>query len=94
MQHAAWILLAEAAQRAVSAARIEREDRLERRRLLLGDVELLGAEAGNADHADLAVAPGLPRDPLDQVVAVEFARSTAFRLADGARGADDMHIAA
>ena len=64
------------------------------RRLLLGNGELLGAEAGNADHPDVAVAPRLRRDPFDQVVAVPFARAAAFRFADAAWRADDMNIAA
>ena len=80
MEHPARIFLAEAAQLAIGAARIEREDRLQMRRLLLGDSELLGAEAGDADHADIAVAPWLRRDPLDQVVAVPFAASRRLRI--------------
>src|SRR4051794_19793311 len=68
MNNATGIFLAEAAQRAVGAARIERKDRLQMRRVLLGGVELLSAESGNADHADLAITPGLRRDPLDEVV--------------------------
>ena len=94
VQHAARIFLAEAAQHAIGTARVEREDCLEMRGLLLSDVKLLGAEAGNADHADIAVAPGLGGDPFDQVVAVPFARAAAFRLADAARRADHMHVAA
>ncbi len=94
MDDAARIFLAEAAEHPIGAARIEREDRLEVRGLLLGDVQLLGAEARDADHADIAVAPGLRRDPFDQVVAVEDARAAAFRLADAARHADDVHVAA
>ena len=39
------------------------------------DVQLLGAETGDADHADVAVAPWLRRDPLDQVVAVACSRT-------------------
>ena len=45
MQHAAGIFLAEAAQRAEGAARVEREDRLQVRRILLGGMELFGAES-------------------------------------------------
>src|SRR5271169_1626703 len=44
VEHAAWIFLAEAAQRAERAARIERENRLQMRRILFGGVELLSAE--------------------------------------------------
>ena len=76
VQHAAGIFLAEAAQRAVGAARIEWKNRLQMRRILLGGVQLLRAEAGNADHADIAVAPWLLRDPFDQIVAVPL---RAFR---------------
>ena len=91
---AAGIFVAKAAGIAVGAARIERKDRLEVGRLLLRRHELLGAEAGNADHADIAVAPGLGRDPFDQIVAVERARAAGFRLADAARIADHMDVAA
>src|SRR5690348_6098332 len=94
MDHAAGIFVAKTAKLAISAARIEREDRFEMRRRLFGDLELLGAKAGNADHADIAVAPVPRRDPLDQIVTVPLARAAALRLADAARRADDMHIAA
>src|SRR5215470_12477989 len=85
MEDPAGIFVAEPASFAVSAARIEREDRLEVRRLELRRHELLGAEAGNADHAHIAVAPGLGRDPFDEIVAVEGARAAALRLPDAAR---------
>ena len=91
---AAGIFVAEAAELAIGAARVEREDRLQMRRLLLGDGKLLGAEAGNADHADIAVAPRLRRDPFDQIVAVPLARAAAFRFADAARLTDHVNIAA
>ena len=64
------------------------------RRVLFGGVELLGTEAGDADHADIAVAPGLLRNPFDQVVAVPLAAAAAVRFEDPARRTDDMHIAA
>jgi hypothetical protein len=76
------------------SGRIERKDRLEVRRLELRRHELLGAEAGYADHAHVAVAPGLGRNPFDEIVAVEGARAAAFRLADTARIADYVHVAA
>ena len=44
VQNPAGIFLAEAAERAVGAARIEWEDRFQMRRLLFGDVKLLGTE--------------------------------------------------
>ena len=94
MDDAAGIFVAEAAELAVSAARVERENRAQMRRLFLGHRKLLGAEAGNADHADGAVAPRLRRDPFDQVVAIPLARAAAFGLADAARRADDMDVAA
>ena len=94
MQHAAGIFLAEAAERAVGAARIERKDRLQMRRLLLGDMELFGAESRDADHADIAVAPWLRGDPLDQIVAVPLPRAAALGFADTARRSDDVDIAA
>ena len=94
MDDAAGIFVAEAAELAIGAARVEREDGVQMRRLFLGHRKLLGAEAGNADHADVTVAPRLRRDPFDQVVAVPFARAAAFGLADAARRADDMHVTA
>ena len=94
MDDAAGIFVAEAAELAISAARVEREDRFEMRRLFFGDRKLLGAEAGNADHADIAVAPRLRRDPLDQIVAIPLARAAAFGFADAARRADDVNVAA
>ena len=94
VQHAARILFAEAAEFAVGAARIVGKDRLELRRLLAGEVELLGGESADADHPDIAVAPGLLRDPGDDVVAVPFARAAVSRLEVAARRADHMHITA
>src|SRR5215470_10319459 len=85
MNHPARIFVAKTAQFAKGAAGIERKDRFEVRRRLLGDRELLGAKTGNADHADIAVAPILRRDPLDQIVTVPFPRAAALRLADTAR---------
>ena len=94
VQHAAGIFLAEAAQRAVSAAWIEREDRLQVRRLLLGNMELLGSEAGDAHHPDLAVAPWLRGNPFDQIVAVPLPRTAALRFSDAARRSDDVDVSA
>jgi len=94
MNDATWIFVAKTAQLAISAARIEREDRFEVRWRLLGDRKLLGTKAGNADHAHIAVAPVLRRDPLDQIVAVPLARAATLRLTDAARRADDMRVAA
>ena len=78
VEHAARIFLAEAAERAQRAARIEWENRLQMRRILLGRVELLRTETGNADHADVAVTPWLLGDPFDQIVAVPLAASAAI----------------
>ena len=64
------------------------------RRILFGGVELLGAEAGNADHADIAIAPWLLRNPFDQVVAVPLAASAAVGFENSARRTDDVNIAA
>src|SRR5262245_12826399 len=72
----ARIFVAKAAEFAVGAARIEREDCFEVWRLLLGDGQVLGAETRNADHANIAVAPTLHCDPFDQIVAVPFALPT------------------
>ena len=85
VQHAAGIFLAKAAQRSVGAARIEREDRFQMRRVLLRYEQLLGAEAGNADHSHIAVAPRLLRDPFDQIVAVPLPRAATVGFADAAR---------
>src|SRR5206468_526716 len=63
-------------------------------RLLFGGMKLLGAESGDANHAHIAVAPGLSGDPFDQIVAVPLARPAALRLPDAARRADHVHITA
>ena len=94
MNDAAGIFVAEAAGLAVGAARIERKDRLEMRRVELRRHELLSAEAGNPHHPDIAVAPGLPRNPFDQIVAVKRARAAAFRFADAAGVSDHVNVAA
>ena len=64
------------------------------RRILFSGVELLGAEARNADHADIAVAPRLLCNPLDKVVAVPLAASTAIGFEDATRRTNDVDIAA
>ena len=64
------------------------------RRLELRRHQLLGAEAGNAHHPHIAVAPGLPCNPFDQIVAVERARAACFRFADAAGVSDHVHVAA
>jgi hypothetical protein len=46
------------------------EDRLQVRRALGRGQDLHGPEVGDADHADVAVAPGLLGDPLDEVVRI------------------------
>ena len=94
VEHAAGIFLAEASQSAERATRVEREDRLQMRRILLGGMKLLRAEAGDADHTDIAVAPWLLCNPLDQVVAVPLAPSAAIGFANSARRANDVNIAA
>src|SRR5258708_13188971 len=85
MDDAARILVAEAAGFAIGAARIERKDRLEMRRIELRRHELLGAEAGNAHHPHIAVAPGLPCNPFDQIVAVQPPPTPSFPFTDPAR---------
>ncbi len=94
MHHAAGKFLAEAAELAVGAARIVGKNRLELRRLLARQVKLLGGECADADHADIAVAPGLLRDPRDDVVAVPFARAAVTGFEIAARRADHVHVAA
>ena len=46
-------------------------DRLERRRLQIGDEPLIDREIGNAEKPDLAVAPRLRRRPFDGVVEID-----------------------
>ena len=64
IQHAARKILAEAAERAIGAAPVIGKYRLQMRRVLFGGVQLLGREGADADHADMAVAPGLLRPPI------------------------------
>ena len=94
VQHAARIFLTEAAELAVGAARVIGEDRLEKRRLLARGMELLRRERADADHADIAVAPGLLRDPFDHVVAVPFARTAVAGFEEAARRSDHVHVTA
>ena len=47
------------------------DDRLQRRRLVIGDKPLVDGEIGNAGKPDIAVAPGLRRRPLDGVVEID-----------------------
>jgi hypothetical protein len=79
------------------------EDRLEVGRRLGGAHHLHGGEIGNADHSDIAVAPGLLRHPLDQVVDVlalavaaeiVVADELAVRAAGAAHVRDHVGIAA
>src|SRR5262245_60100637 len=94
MQHAAWIFLPETSQRPERAAWIEWKDRLQMRRMLLRDMKLFGTETRNADHADVAVTPGLLRNPFDEIIAVPLTASTAIGFEDAARRTDDVDIAA
>ena len=80
VEHPARIFFPKTAERAQRTARVEREDCLQMRRILLGGMELLRPESGNADHADIAVAPWLLRNPFDQVIAVPLAASAAVRF--------------
>ena len=50
---------------------LPRDDRLQRRRLEIGDEPLVDREIGNAGQADIAVAPRLRRRPFDRVVEVD-----------------------
>ena len=50
--------------------RQQRRDRLEMRRLRRRRRELSHGEVADAEHADIAVAPGLGRDPFDEVVKI------------------------
>src|SRR5262249_57395103 len=86
MDDAAGIFVAEAAGFAIGPARIEGKDRLEMRRAKLCRPELLGAEAGKADHAHISVAPGPRRHPFAQIVAVAGARAAPLPIAPSPRG--------
>ena len=50
---------------------LPRNDRLQRRRLEVGDEPLVDGEIGNARQPDLAVAPRLRRRPFDRVIEVD-----------------------
>ena len=63
-------------------------------RVLFGNMKLFRTEAGNTDHADIAVAPWLLRDPFDQIVAIPLAASAAVGFENSARRTDDVNIAA
>ncbi len=60
-----------------------------------GRPPLLGGEGGDADHAHVAVAPGLTRHPLDGVVVVPFVAHAelALRLVAAPHLADHVHVA-
>ena len=94
MQHTPRIFLAKAAEFAVGATRVISKDGLQKRRLLARGVKLLRRESADADHADIAVAPWLARDPFDHIVAVPFARAAVPRFEEAARRSDHMHVAA
>ena len=73
---------------------LPRHDRLQRRRLQVGDEPLVDREIGNAGQPDVAVAPRLRRGPFDRVVEVDRFRerprlALARRLA--AAAAVDTH---
>ena len=73
-------------------------DAAQMRRLRRGGEILAPAPVGIADHADIAVAPGLRGDPFDQVVAVAALlvvepAPLALRAAGAARLRDHMHVA-
>src|SRR5690606_5556373 len=71
------------------------EDGFEVRGAFGGGEDLHGPEVGDADHADVAVAPGLGGDPFDEVVGVLAERDpagvvVADVLAAGVAGAADV----
>ena len=66
-QHSAGMHLTE---HAVAPAGILGKDGLQVRGMLVGGHHLVGAEVGQAHHADVAVAPILLGHPLDQVVVI------------------------
>ena len=51
-----------------------RNDRLQRRRLVIGDEPLVDGEIGYAGEPDLARAPGLRRRPFDRIVEIDRLR--------------------
>src|SRR5260221_11427819 len=86
------VFFSEAPEGPVRSPAVISEDRLEMRRLLLGQFELLGSECADPNHAYIAVAPGLTNDPLDQIIAIPFARTPAVRFVHSSRRSDDVHI--
>src|SRR6266700_2109400 len=94
MDHATRIFLVETAKVPIGAARIVREYSLEIRWMLPGRMELLGGVSADPDHADIAVTPGLPRDPLDQIVAIPEPRATVAGFPHAARRTDHVDVAA
>src|SRR5262245_37826791 len=64
---AARIFFTKAAKRPIGAARIVGEYGLQTWWMLLRRVELLGRVGDDSDHADVAVTPGLPGDPRDEI---------------------------
>ncbi len=56
--------------------------------------ELLAGVGGDADHAHVAVTPGLSGDPLDHVVVIPLVLTVvALRFAYSPELGDHMHIA-
>src|ERR1017187_3469855 len=94
MKDSTGIFLTKTAHDPEGPAWVQRKDRLQMGRILSRDMELLGAEAGDSNHSDIAVAPRLSRDPLDQIVAVPLPVAAAVGFSHAARGPDDVHIAA
>ena len=68
-----------------------RHDRRKMRRELLRDGPLVEAGVGAAPHRDLAVAPGLLRQPLDDVVSVAAVVGEGFEDAAGVPAAAHVH---
>ena len=73
---------------------LPRDDRLQRRRLLIGRKPLVDGEVGDAGESDLARAPGLRRRPFDRVVEINRLRERPWLALPGrfaAAAAVDPH---
>lgn len=64
------------------------------RRLLARNVKLLGGESAYSDHADLAAAPRLPRNPFDEVKAIPIPRAPVIGLEMTSRLGNHLHTTA
>ena len=94
LDDAARVELAQAPHAAVGAHGVVGEDGFQMRGLLHGRPELFAAEGGDADHAHIAVTPGLGGDPFDHVVVVPYVLAVlTLRLAHSSQLRDHVRVA-